>query len=114
MVNVSSSDILIVFALIYLILLCIVKFYKRRSWYEAHEKILPTPKFTFIKNILKKPYSILSFVLALSYFVIYFLIVAYLIEYFEFFGFVFSVIIWILTAERFGKFINKLDKKDNE
>ena len=84
MVNVSSSDILIVFALIYLILLCIVKFYKRLTWYEAHEKILPTPKFTFIKNILKKPYSILSFVLALSYFVIYFLIVAYLIEILSF------------------------------
>ena len=114
MVNVSSSDILIVFALIYLILLCIVKLYKRLSWYEAHEKILPTPKFTFIKNILKKPYSILSFVLVLSYFAIYILICFYLIEYFEFFGFVAAGIIWILTAERFDKFMSKLDKKDNE
>ena len=114
MVNVSSSDILIVFVLIYLFLLCIVKLYKRLSWYEAHEKILPTPKFTFIKNILKKPYSILSFVLVLSYFVIYILICFYLIEYFEFFGFVAAGILWILTFERFGKFISKIDKKDNE
>ena len=113
MINVSSSDILIVFALIYLILLFVVKFYKKISWYEAHEKILPTPKFTFIKNILKKPYSILSFVLALSYFVIFFLICAYLIRY-EFFGFVAAVIIWIVTAERFDKFLSKLDKKDND
>ena len=107
MINVSSSGILIVFALIYLILLFIVKFYKKISWYEAHEKILPTPKFTFIKNILKKPYNIQSSVLVLSYFVIYFLICVYLIEYFEFFGFVVAGIIWIVTAERLDKFLSQ-------
>ena len=112
MINVSSSYILIVFALIYLFLLCIIKFYKGLSWYEAHEKILPTPKFSLIKRIRKKRYSMLSSVLALGYFLIYAVICFYLIDYYGFLGFVTAVIVWLLTAEGFSKFIDKLDNKD--
>lgn len=99
--------------LLYFIILIFLKFNRGYSWHEAHEKIAPTPKFTLIKKMLKKN-SMLSSALALSYFIIYALICFYLIEHYEFLGFVAAAIIWILTAERFDKFMSKLDKKDNE